>query len=53
VEFLMSVLLLLTSLTFSSKTVNSSSNSGRHSPGQYTQTSPPPMCDPTTQNCGN
>ena len=50
-EFLIS-LLLLVSFATSSKQVSQASASGKQAgAGNYTQTSPPPVCDPNSQHC--
>jgi len=52
VEYLMSLLMLLSLANPSSKLHNRFSHSGAETRGgHYTQTGPPPLCDPTAQNC--
>jgi len=50
VEFLMSLLLIL-SFTTSQPLTQTSGAAKQAGAGNYTQTSPPPVCDPNTQNC--
>jgi len=52
VEYLVSFLLTLSLVLPFSKPLSRSSGSGTQAGiGSDTQTNPPPVCDPTTQNC--
>ncbi len=50
-EFLMSLLLLVSFATTSKPLSQTSGSAKQGGAGHYTQTSPPPMCDPNAQNC--
>ena len=50
-ETLVSLFLLLSMTTAFSKPQNPTQKSSTQAVGRYTQTSPPPTCDPTSQNC--